>query len=223
MSCFIRCRRRRRYYQAWELAKIYSDYSGAKDMVGAIVMNCNPFTLGHRYLIETCAEKCDMLIVFVVQEDKSFFPFEDRIRLVKEGCGDLENVCVVGSGKFVLSSLTFSEYFNKSELQDRVVDSSEDVTLFANEIAPAANIRVRFVGTEPLDTVTNQYNRTLEAILSRHGIGFEEIPRLEKDGNVISASRVRRLLEDKNWELIWELVPDTTFSYLTEEYQKELP
>lgn len=206
-----------------ELAGIYSDYSGARDVVGAIVMNCNPFTLGHRYLIETCAKRCDMLIVFVVQEDKSFFPFEDRIRLVREGCSDLENVCVVGSGKFVLSSLTFSEYFNKSQLQDRIVDSSEDVTLFANEIAPAANIKVRFVGTEPLDTVTNQYNRTLEAILLRHGIGFEEIPRLEKDGNVISASRVRRLLEDKNWEVIRELVPDTTFSYLTEKYRKELP
>ncbi len=74
-------------------------------------MNCNPFTLGHRYLIETCAEKCDMLIVFVVQEDKSYFLFEDRLSLVQEGCSDLENVCVTGSGEFILSSLTFSEYF----------------------------------------------------------------------------------------------------------------
>ena len=76
-------------------------------------MNCNPFTLGHRYLIETCAEKCDMLIVFVVQEDKSYFLFEDRLSLVQEGCSDLENVCVTGSGEFILSSLTFSEYFCK--------------------------------------------------------------------------------------------------------------
>ena len=98
------------------LVKLYSDYPKAKNLVGAIVMNCNPFTLGHRYLIETCAEKCDMLIVFVVQEDKSYFPFEDRLRLVQEGCSDLENVCVTGSGKFILSSLTFSEYFNKAQL-----------------------------------------------------------------------------------------------------------
>lgn len=205
-----------------KLEKIYSEYSKPKELVGAIVMNCNPFTLGHRYLIETCAKKCDMLIVFVVQEDKSFFSFEDRIRLVRAGCEGLENVRVVESGKFVLSSLTFSEYFNKSQLQDRVVDSSQDVTLFANEIAPAANIRVRFVGTEPLDTVTRQYNRTLEMILSRHGIGFEEIPRLKKDGNVISASRVREALENGDWETIRKLVPDTTFSYLTEKYQRHL-
>lgn len=201
------------------LSQIYSEYHKAKDVVGAIVMNCNPFTLGHRYLIEECAKKCDMLIVFVVQEDKSYFPFADRICLVREGCHDLENVCVIGSGKFILSSLTFSEYFNKSRLQDRVVDSSEDVTLFANEIVPAAHIQVRFVGTEPLDTVTNQYNRTLETILSQQGIRFEEIARLEKDGEVISASRVRKLLESRNWKAISKLVPDTTLSYLKEKYK----
>lgn len=200
------------------LVKLYSDYPKAKNLVGAIVMNCNPFTLGHRYLIETCAKKCDMLIVFVVQEDKSYFPFEDRLRLVKEGCSDLENVCVTGSGKFILSSLTFSEYFNKAQLQDRIVDSSEDITLFVNEIVPAANIKVRFAGTEPLDTVTNQYNRTMEAILSQHGIQFEEVSRIEKNGEVISASRVRKLLESRNWELIQEMVPDTTLSYLKERF-----
>lgn len=200
------------------LAKLYLDYPKAKESVGAIVMNCNPFTLGHRYLIETCSKKCDMLIVFVVQEDKSYFPYEDRIRLVKEGCSDLENVCVTGSGKFILSSLTFSEYFNKAQLQDRIVDSSEDITLFVNEIVPAANIKVRFVGTEPLDTVTNQYNRTMEAILSQHGIRFEEVSRIEKNGKVISASRVRKLLESRKWELIQELVPNTTFSYLKKRF-----
>lgn len=98
------------------------------------------------------------------------------------------------------------------------MDSSEDFTLFLNEIVPAANIKVRFAGTEPLDTVTNQYNRTMEAILSQHGIRFEEVPRIEKNGKVISASRVRKLLESRKWELIQELVPDTTLSYLKERF-----
>ena len=34
--------------------------------VGAIVMNCNPFTMGHRYLIETAASQVDRLYVFVL-------------------------------------------------------------------------------------------------------------------------------------------------------------
>lgn len=196
------------------LAQFYSGIQSPQIVVGSIVMNCNPFTLGHRYLIEQCAKKCDVLIVFVVQEDKSFFHFEDRIRLVREGNRDLENVYVLESGKFILSSRTFEGYFNKSKLQNRIVDSSEDVTLFAKEIAPAAHIQVRFAGTEPLDTVTQQYNRTLAMLLPQYGIRFEEIPRLEKCGEVISASKVRRLLEGKKWDDIRKLVPDITFSYL---------
>lgn len=200
------------------LAKVYTGIQSPQVVIGCIVMNCNPFTLGHRYLIEQCAKKCDILMVFVVQEDKSFFPFEDRIHLVREGNRDLENVYVLESGKFILSSRTFEGYFNKSKLQDRIVDSSEDVTLFAREIAPAAHIQVRFAGTEPLDTVTRQYNRTLAVILPQYGIRFEEIPRLEKCGEVISASKVRRLLEERKWDDIQQIVPDITYSYLINKF-----
>ena len=181
-------------------------------------MNCNPFTRGHRYLIEESAKKCDCLIVFVVQEDKSFFPFADRFELVKEGCADLENVFVIESGKFIISSLTFVDYFNKKALQDRVVDCSDDVTLFVNEIAPALGIQVRFVGSEPHDKVTNQYNRTMERMLPLYGIEFEEIPRKEREGEAISASRVRELLKDHQWETISGLVPDVTLEYLKSKY-----
>lgn len=72
------------------------------------------------------------------------------------------------------------------------------------------------MGTELLDTVTNQYNRTLAAILPQYGIRFEEVPRLEECGEVISASKVRRLLEERKWDDIRKLVPDVTYSYLME-------
>jgi len=186
--------------------------------IGSIVMNCNPFTRGHRYLIEECAKKCDRLIVFVVQEDKSFFPFSERYKLVKDGCSDLENVYVIESGKFIISSLTFEDYFNKKSLQDRVIDCSDDVILFINEIAPTLNIKIRFVGSEPNDKVTNQYNRTLERMLPSYGIDFQEIPRKETNGEVISASRVRDLLKGHDWETISKLVPDVTLKYLKEKY-----
>lgn len=186
--------------------------------IGSIVMNCNPFTRGHRYLIEESAKRCDCLIVFVVQEDKSFFPFSDRFELVKKGCADLKNVFVMESGKFIISSLTFEDYFNKKSLQDRVIDCSDDVTLFVNEIAPALGIQVRFVGSEPHDKVTNQYNRTLERMLPLYGIEFVEITRKEKEGEAISASKVRELLKDYQWEAISGLVPDVTLKYLKSKY-----
>lgn len=198
------------------LTEFYNSKFGLK--IGSIVMNANPFTLGHRYLIEQAAANCHHLIIFVVQEDKSAFTFGDRLKLVDAGTADLKNVTVIPSGNFIISSLTFSEYFNKSEMQDHVVDSSLDVTLFAREIAPCLNISVRFVGEEPHDKVTKQYNDIMRAVLPDYGIKFVEIPRREWDGRPISASRVRELLKERNFDEIAKIVPNTTFDYLTERY-----
>lgn len=182
--------------------------------VGAVVMNCNPFTLGHRYLVEKALEQCDFLVIFVVEEDKSVFPFEDRLKLVDEGVKNLSNVTVIPSGKFIISSVTFSEYFNKSELQDRTVDASLDVSVFAREIAPCLHIVKRFAGSEPFDSVTKQYNDTMRQILPEYGIEFTEIPRAETDGEAISASRVRQMILDGNLEGTKRLVPLSTYNYL---------
>ncbi len=204
-----------------DLAVFYEQQFAGADVpprIGAIVMNCNPFTLGHRYLIEQAAAKVDFLVVFVVREDKSFFPFDDRFDLVDKGTADLPNVGITESGQFIISTLTFREYFNKSEFQDRLVDSSTDVTLFAREIAPAMHISVRFAGSEPFDRVTKQYNDTLAAILPRAGIAFEEIPRLEIDGRAVSASHVRELLKAHDFDSIARLVPETTLVYLRERF-----
>lgn len=197
-----------------KISDIWENDMHRSENVGAIVMNCNPFTLGHRYLIETAAKQCEYLLIFVVQEDKSFFPFKDRIELVRKGTSDLGNVIVVESGEFIISSLTFEGYFNKAQLQDRVIDTSNDVKLFAKEIAPAANIKIRFAGSEPLDNVTNQYNREMGKILPLYGIEFKEISRKTNGNDVISASEVRRLLKEGNWAKLREFVSATTFDYL---------
>lgn len=185
---------------------------------GSIVMNCNPFTLGHRYLIEYASAQVDHLYIFVVEEDKSFFPFEDRLALVRAGTADLGNVTVMPSGKFIISSITFSDYFAKQELKDRTIDSSSDVSLFAQEIAPVLDISIRFVGEEPLCNVTRQYNNTMKTILPRFGIELRIIPRKEMGGEPISASRVRALLETKNFGQIQTIVPKTTYEYLVSKY-----
>ena len=59
--------------------------SPADGITGAVVMNCNPFTLGHRYLIEQAAKECDRLLVFVLSEDRSYFKTADRMAMVKAG------------------------------------------------------------------------------------------------------------------------------------------
>jgi [citrate (pro-3S)-lyase] ligase len=203
-----------------ELREYKKELKRSRISVGAIVMNCNPFTMGHKYLIEYAAAKVEHMYIFVVEEDKSIFSFADRLELVEKGTADLGNVTVLPSGKFIISSLTFSDYFNKSELQNREIDPSQDVELFVEHIAPTLGITVRFAGEEPLDNVTRQYNETMHRILPRYGVEFCEIPRRKQGGEVISASRVRKLLEAKDFDAIAKLVPSTTLAYLKEKYSE---
>ncbi len=187
-----------------------------KPVIGAIVMNCNPFTNGHLHLIEYAVSKVDALYIFVVEEDRSFFPFADRLRLIKEGTAHLgDKVLVVPSGKFIISSITFPGYFTKDTLQTQV-DPSHDLMLFGLFIAPALGISRRFVGEEPTDYVTRQYNETMEKLLPHVGVAVEIIPRktLPESAVAISASLVRRLLETEDFAQIQPLVPPTTYQYL---------
>ncbi|WP_029233429.1 adenylyltransferase/cytidyltransferase family protein [Butyrivibrio sp. VCB2006] len=188
---------------------------------GAIVMNCNPFTLGHRYLIETAAQKVDYLYVFVVEEDKSVFKFKDRFEMVKQGTADLPNVEVLPSGKYVLSAQTLPGYFNKSELKDTYLNASDDLELFM-QVAETLGISVRFVGEEPIDLYTRQYNDNMRKILPKYGLEFVEIPRKTVETGtdvVISASRVRKLIEEKDYEGVKKIVPETTYRYLADVLQ----
>lgn len=181
---------------------------------GAIVMNCNPFTLGHRYLIETASAQVEHLYILAVEEDRSVFKFNDRIEMIRRGVADLPNVEVIPSGKFVISSLTFPEYFEKSEKQGEAVDTTTDIEIFCTYIAPALHIKTRFVGEEPLDMVTNQYNMCMKKMLPEYGIDIIEIKRKESGEAPISASRVRKLLAEKKYEEVQTLVPPTTYDYL---------
>ncbi len=186
----------------------------ADRQAGAIVMNCNSFTLGHRYLIEEALKQVEFLYIFVVEEDKSQFSFESRIKLVKEGVSDLKNVMVIPSGKFIISTDTFSEYFTKGMNENTAVDASLDVEIFAQHIAPTLGINIRFVGEEPFDLVTKAYNDCMLEILPEYGIEVVVIPRKEIEGEVISASRVRELLKNNDMKKIETFVPETTYAYL---------
>ncbi len=186
--------------------------------VGAIVANCNPFTLGHRYLVEQAAAQCDTLHLFVLSEDKSFFPAADRLELVKQGVADLENVWVHPTGDYLISAATFPTYFIKDKDRIPEIRCQLDLEIFANHFAPALGITRRFVGTEPLSPVTDAYNRQMMAFLPTKGVEVTLIERKQQDGAPISASRVRALLEQKDWSALQALVPETTFAYLKEKF-----
>lgn len=188
----------------------------ATGRIGAVVMNCNPFTKGHRYLIESAAKDCDHLYVFILSEDKSQFPAADRLALVRAGTADLQNITVLPTGPYLISSATFPTYFLKEREAAQTVQCLLDIAIFAKYFAPKFGITDRFVGTEPLSPMTNQYNEALLQHLPTHGITVHQIPRLEQSDTPISASAVRALLGQNQPDKLRALVPDTTFQYLQE-------
>lgn len=181
---------------------------------GAVVMNCNPFTLGHRYLVQHAAEQCDSLLVFVVEEDASEFPFTDRIRLVREGTADIPGVTVTPGGAYIISAATFPSYFLKDSGKVSAAHTELDLTIFGKHIAPAARITQRFAGEEPLCPVTASYNQAMLSILPPLGVDVHIIPRKTEGDEVISASRVRSLFASKRFEELHPLVPESTYAYL---------
>lgn len=189
--------------------------SNNKFKIGAIVMNCNPFTYGHQYLIETASRMAGLLYIFVVEEDKSVFSFKDRFYMVKEGTKYYNNVIVISSGGFMISSVTFPGYFMKDTPVGNVYDDFLDLKIFAHYIAPAFGISTRFVGEEPLDKVTAQYNHDMEVILKESGIDVIEIPRNKLNGEYISATKVRKLLKKKDYIALKDYLPETTIQKLS--------
>lgn len=193
--------------------------------IGCIVMNCNPFTKGHLGLITYAASRCSLLHIFVVEENRSAFPFDVRLRLVKEGTAHLPNVQVHPSGPYMISSATFPTYFLKEGEDAARIQSELDITLFASRIAPIFHITKRFAGEEPFDPVTRRYNEAMIEILPRYNISFIKIDRIATEGpdgtaEVISASRVRKLLKFKGVdEEVLSLVPPCTANYLKNEFK----
>lgn len=190
----------------------------SQGIVGAAVMNCNPFTKGHRYLIETAAKECDRLYVFVLSEDKSYFSAKDRMEMVKLGTADLPNVTVLPTGPYLISSATFPTYFLKEREKAESIHCLLDIEIFCNYYVPKFGISRRYVGTEPLSQMTNQYNDALRENLPGKGIDFCEVTRMEVDSTPVSASAVRNHLLSGNSELLRELVPETTYRYLTDNH-----
>jgi len=193
----------------------------------ALVMNCNPFTLGHRYLIEEASLKSEQVLVFIVEEDKSLFPFVDRYHMVKNGVADLKNVTVIPGGKYIISSATFPAYFLREETKVLSAYTKLDATVFSKYFCKQFNITKRMLGEEPYCPVTKNYNEALVSVLENHGVEVEVIPRkwIATPENYISASKVRNLIKKEGKEALdklSEFIPTITLNYLRSEEGKEV-
>ena len=184
--------------------------------IAGIVMNANPFTLGHRHLVETASKAHDVVHLFMVEADRSEFSTQERYELIKQGIGDLPNVYLHRGGDYIISAATFPSYFLKDTALIVDAHARLDIELFCQHIAPALGITTRYVGTEPTCQVTNHYNQVMTALGEQHGLNITQVERLQVDGQVVSASRVRALLSQGELSAIKPLVPPATYAFLAE-------
>lgn len=177
---------------------------------GIIIMNCNPFTLGHRYLIEQAAQQVQTLYILVVREDCSMFGYDERKAMIVMGVAHINNVVVCDGSEYSISATTFPTYFLKSLSDASDTQMTLDIDLYRRHIAPALGATVRFVGTEPDDPLTRRYNELMKSMLP----DVREVARLEKSGVAVSASRVRKAIVENHLALAARLVPPTTVPYI---------
>ena len=184
----------------------------AAPRIAALVMNANPFTLGHQYLVEKAAKENDILHLFIVSEDASLIPFAVRKKLVMEGTSHLTNIRYHDSGPYIISNATFPSYFQKDE--KAVIESHAmlDLTVFT-QIAKTLGITRRYVGEEPTSLVTGIYNQIMSEKLPEQGIECIIVPRKTCEDTPISASNVRLALQNDNFDTLAKLVPQTTLDY----------
>ena len=177
---------------------------------GIIIMNCNPFTLGHRYLIEQAAQQVETLYILVVREDCSMFGYDERKAMIVRGVAHINNVVVCDGSEYSISATTFPTYFLKSLSDASDTQMTLDIDLYRQHIAPALGATVRFVGTEPDDPLTRRYNELMKSMLP----DVREVARLEKSGVAVSASRVRKAIVENHLAQAARLVPPTTVPYI---------
>lgn len=197
------------------LAKI----NKAGEKIAALVMNANPFTLGHQYLVEKASAENDVLHLFIVSEDSSLVPFEVRKKLLIAGTAHLKNICYHETGPYIISSATFPSYFQKDE--NAVIESHAnlDIAIFI-KIAKVLGINRRYIGEEPNSVVTNIYNQIMKKKLPENDIDCVIVPRKKFSDNIISASTVRLAIKNGDFETLKDLVPQTTLNYFLSEEAK---
>jgi len=180
----------------------------------AVVINGNPFTLGHLYLVETAARHVDNLYVFIVREDRSVFPFAVRERLAREATAHVGNAIVLETSRYAVSAGTFPSYFLKRSDEAARAQMRIDLRLFASHLAPAFGVTRRYVGHEPYCETTAAYNEAMAELLPQHGIELVEIRRLGSGDSFVSATRVREAMERGLFDELAALVPAPTLAFL---------
>lgn len=175
--------------------------------IGALVMHCNPMTLGHLHLIEQAARECAFAYLFILSEETGTFSAAQRKQWVEEATAHLPNLHVAGTADYLISHATFPDYFFPDKAEGRRANCLLDLTVFLERFAKPLGITRRYVGEEPFSPVTADYNEQMLSFLPQNGVEVRVLPRYAVNGSAVSATEVRRLLASGDLDAIAPLVP----------------
>lgn len=177
----------------------------------AVIINANPMTYGHLYLIETAAIENKEVLVFVVSEDLSSFPFKDRFEVIKKATSHIQNVTVLPTLSYLVSKVTFPKYFLKEDQLIKDEQTLVDVLVYKEYYCKIFNINIRYLGEEPFSINTNEYNKVLKDYLSNR---VKIVKRKSVGNEIVSASLVRKLIKVNKLDDVKKYVPKATYDYL---------
>lgn len=199
-----------------EKMRVQMKYSLGMDSVGGnsdiacAVINGDPFTNGHLKLVEYAASRHRFVLVFVVQEDSSYFSFKERYAMAYLALKPMRNVLVLPSSEYIVSKATFPGYFLKTADETTAEYAKYDALIFEKYFIPRLGICKRYVGTETYDYM-RIYNQTLQIVLQDK---LEIVPRFEENGEIISAGRVRSLIKEGKSEEALKFIPRNNYSVI---------
>ncbi len=189
-------------------------YATIDEKVCGLVMNLNPITNGHEYLIAKASSENDIVHLIIVKEDKSVFPYEVRLNLLKQVTEKYKNVVIHDGSDYCISSATFPTYFIKSKENIPSIYANLDLNIYGTYLAKALKINRRYIGEEPYSKTTNMYNEVMKVVLPKYNIEVVEVERKAIDSDIISASKVRELLKQDKLNEVEKYVPIETFEFL---------
>ena len=181
--------------------------------VGSIGMHGNPFTLGHRYLIETASKQVDKLFCLLIEDELGIFSYAERFAMAVEGTRDLPNVRIVAGGPFQATRNVFQEYFVKVEPTDMRESATADTLIYAEIIARRLGITYRFLGDEKHNPKMQFLNELMIELLPPYGIHVVELPRAQAGGRSISASLARDAAAAGDRETLLQNIPESTLPF----------
>lgn len=199
--------------------KSYKDYIlnlEYKSKTAFIILNANPMTLGHRYLIDQAAKENDLVYLIPVNEDSSFFTTTERIEIISENIKDINNVKLLNGTDYLISKNLFPSYFLQSDEDSIREQAMLDANLFCDFVSGKKNI-CRYVGDEPFSKTTNKYNLILNEVLNNKNITLKIIKRCEINEKPISASKVREAIFNKDLKTVKQMVSTKTFAIISNE------